>query len=486
MMKMPPTSLGFNPTNDMIVAAVHSELRIYDEYGSKMAMKLWGWDQDTLTDVERYRLSQLRRMFDFQQQQILSALRRLNYEWKFYVSSDEKVERQAAEFIDELPRRTYEALRERFVQGHDINYAPRYAFPGFPTWRSGDLEGPEKYVPEEYSQHEFQTAIEGVMSWRHPAVARNTGPSKSLAMGGRIFDGVDYWRLTDGSYPREYVKDARLYDLIDTALAIQAEYQLQCLLTDREFTRVIETRGTEFEWLKAEAARKAAEEKAGGFWGLFGDILGIVSAVAGVLALIPILTPIAGPVAAVTAIAALGAHTVDAAIKGDWDAATIAGLGADALAALPGIGAVAKSMKAGKAVTKTFGIGAKAATKTRVAVRRAGLTFLAETGGVEASNATKVFDYIGTKGAKALGATEKAGKLTSKVLQGSVNLSTQVPLVVEMASGTDMTEEKKAATGAALTANYGQTIGSWGAVGTATQKAGTVSLAAFARIIGRR
>ncbi|MGA5822879.1 hypothetical protein ACPC54_34085 [Kitasatospora sp. NPDC094028] len=271
------------------------------------------------------------------------------------------------------------------------------------------------------------------------------------------------------------------------ALALQAELQLQCLLTDREFTRVIQTRGQEFAWLKAEAARKAAEEAAkGSFWGLFGDILGIVSAVAGVLALIPVLTAIAGPVAAVTAIASLGAHTVDAAIKGDWDASTIVGLGADALAALPGVGAVAKGLKAGRAITKTIGVGAKASYKASVGVRRAGLTFLAETGGSGASDATKVFNYIGTKGAKVVGASEKAGKLTGKVLQGSVNLSTQVPLVVEMSTGADMGQEKDYASRAALTANYGQTIGSWGVVGSAAQKAGTVSLATFAKIIGRR
>ncbi|MER5563227.1 hypothetical protein ABT071_32010 [Streptomyces sp. NPDC002506] len=319
------------------------------------------------------------------------------------------------------------------------------------------------------------------MSWCHPAIARNAGENPSLAMGAKSFEGT-YRRLTEDSHPREYVEDQRLYDMIGTAIAIQAEYQLQCLLMDREFTRVISTRGAEFEWLKAEAARKAAETDAGP-WALIRDILGIVSAVAGVLALIPVFTPIAGPIAA---IGALGAHIVDAAIKGDWDASTIAGLGADALAALPCIGAVAKSFKAGKSVVQTIGTGAKASYKASVGVRRAGLTFPSETGGAGASDASKVFNYIGTKGAKAVKASENAGQIAGKVLQGSINLSTQIPLVVEMASGTDQTDAKTGATGAALTANYGQSIGSWGAVGTAAQKTGTVSLSLFAKIIGRR
>ncbi|MFJ9079400.1 hypothetical protein ACIRO3_29780 [Streptomyces sp. NPDC102278] len=456
---------GFEPGHDKIIGAVHSELNMYT-CNAQEALKIWGWDPKALTDVERYRIDQLLRMFVAQENQITAAFRRLNIEFTRYLDSDEKVVQQASDFVKALPRLTKEAV-EREKQ-------------------KKPMTGEEIAAHFEWLVYEFdQDSVQGVMSWRHPDIARNIGSSASLAMGGRSFEGA-HWRLKDCGYPREYIKDQRLYDLIDTALAIQAEFQLQCLLTDREFTRIIETRGAEFEWLKAEAARKAAAEESGGFWGLFGDILGIVSAVAGVLALIPVLTPLCGPIAVVTAIASLGAHTIDAAIKGDWDAATIAGLGADVFAALPGVGAVAKSLKAGKAITKTFGVGAKLGTKASVSVRRAGLTFLAETAGSGASDASKVFNYIGTKGAKVLGASEKAGQITGKVLQGSVNLSTQVPLVTEMATGADMTDGKSAATGTALTANYGQTIGSWGAVGSAAQKTGTVSLGLFAKVIGRR
>lgn len=518
-------ALGFDPQHDKYVGAVHTELDIFKR-DPGMSMRIWGWDPKALTDVEHYKIDQLKRMFSFQEKQIHDALDRLSAEWDTYLSSDDEVLRQAEEFITALPLRTCEALEKQYRRSEDSSYNPRHVFPGYtppeqsstgPSVASAEAlvrrikeedkgEMTEKYLgalaflkacreeadkpfrgtfdPGSVPSYEFNGVVEGIMSWRHPAIARNAGPDASLAMGAVSFEG-DYWRLTENSYPRDYVEDQRLFDLIDTAVAIQAEYQLQCLLMDREFTRVIQNRGLEFEWLKAEAARKAAEKNAGP-WGLIGDILGIASAVAGALALIPVLAPIAGPVAAVTAVAALGAHTVDAAIKGDWDAGTIAGLGADALAALPGIGAVAKSLKAGKAVVKTIGTGAKAGYKASVGVRRAGLTFLAETGGTGASDATKVFNYIGTKGAKVLKASEKAGQIAGKVLQGSVNLSTQIPLVVEMACGADLADAKTGATGAALTANYGQSIGSWGAVGTAAQKAGTISLATFARIIGRR
>lgn len=456
-------SLGFDPGSDKFVGAIHSELNMYTG-NERDALRIWGWDANTLTDAERYKIDQLLRMFVFQENQILSALRRLDAEYGAYLESNPEAARQAEAFTTSLQ----DDLMKQHKQLQE--WGPSEESP-YPPSRS-DLEW-------------LRYSVQGVMSFMHPEIARNTGPNYSLAMGGMSFTG-NYWRLKDNGYARDRIPDGYLYDLIDTAIALQAEFQLQSLLTDREFTRIIETRGREFEWLKAEAARKAAAEQGSGFWGLFGDILGIVSAVAGVLALIPVLTPIAGPIAVVTAVASLGSHTVDASIKGDWDAMTFVGLGADALAALPGIGAVAKSLKAGGAAMKTIGTASGAVSKASVVSKTAGRTFLATTGGSAASDASTVFNYIGTKGAKVVGTSTSSGKIAGKVLQGSVNLSTQVPLVVELAAGTDMSDPKNAATGTALTANYGQSIGSWGAVGTAAKRTGTVSLALFASVIGRR
>ncbi|PAU47867.1 hypothetical protein CK936_16285 [Streptomyces albireticuli] len=471
-------TLGYEPTHDQIVSNVQTELRRYTE-DPKDAMEVWGWELGALRPEDKYRIDQLLRMYIFQRDQVVSALKRLDRELGAYASRGSQVEKQLKEFIEFLPKETDKA---RIAKA-----------PSSPRTEFSSLEEQQKYLLEFGWDQDtgIFPAAKGVIAFQHPAVTRCLGMVPSLDMG---YDGdgtgewvrAVYFRLTDRSYPREWIKDGRLYDLVDTALALQAELQLQCLLTDREFTRLIETRGQEFEYLKAEAARKAADEQEdSNFWAAFGDVLGIVSAVAGALALIPVFTPIAGPIAAVTAIGALAAHTTDAALKGDWDAATIVGLGADALAALPAIGAIAKSIRSGKAVLTHIGAGSKAVFRAQVATRRAGLIFLAETGGTGAADAAKIFDYIGTKGAKAVGASASAGKLTGKVLQGSVNLSTQIPLVIEMATGKDMGQEKNVAGGAALTANYGQTIGSWGAVGTAAKKTATVSLAAFAKIIAR-
>ncbi|MFG2622174.1 hypothetical protein ACGFXC_31605 [Streptomyces sp. NPDC048507] len=408
---------------------------------------------------------------------MLAALSRVDEELGRLLAEDPEAAKEYRRFVYGLPERTRKALEEHRFDDfpEDVRTALVEQLREQRKSAGGEAEAAPEPTDEQLAygyrtsyQRPMTTAsgvaVQGAMAFQHPAVARNIGYSASLAMGGISFS-CEHWRLKDNGYPREWIKNAELWDILDMALALQAELQLQCLLTDREFTRLIETRGAEFEWLKAEAARRAAEEAGGGFWGFLGDVLGVVSAVAGVLALIPVLTPIAGPIAAVTAIASLGAHTVDAAIKGDWDAMTIVGLGADALAALPGVGAVAKGLKAGRTAMKTIGTGAKAVTKASVVSKAAGRSFLATTGGTGASEASAVFNYLGTKGAKAVGASTTAGKLSGKVLQGSVNLSTQVPVVVEMTTGADMADPKNVAAGSALTANYGQSIGNWGAGG---------------------
>ncbi|MFB6991309.1 hypothetical protein ACFC0C_26515 [Streptomyces sp. NPDC056178] len=464
--------LGYTPgKDDKIVHAVQEELSHFAR-SPQSAMSLWGWDVAALEPEDSYRLEQILRMYVFQRGQVAKALERLE---KSIMNAPNvaRCYRELEDFQKFLGKEAERCVAAEVPLGEDLHR----------RW----LETFSTDFP----------VVAGVIAFQHSAVARSMGKVQSLDMGVKAKGGV-YWRLTGRGYPREWIEYDFLYDEIDTALALQAELQLQCLLTDREFARLVSARGQKFAYLLEQSAIRAARDAArnaaigatgdsgSSFWSELGGVLGIVSAVAGALALIPVLTPIAGPVAAVTAIGALGAHAVDASIKGDWDAATIVGLDADAFAALPALGAVAKSMKAGTAVLKTVGAGSKAAYRARVAVRRAGLTFLAETGGAEASNASKVFDYIGAKGAKIVRLSEQSGKIAGKVLQGSVNLSTQVPLVVEMASGQDMTQPKNAAGGTALTANLGRSTGSWGPVGTAAQKADTTSLATFSKIIGRR
>ncbi|MGW1376948.1 hypothetical protein ACWD6P_22120 [Streptomyces sp. NPDC002446] len=304
---------------------------------------------------------------------------------------------------------------------------------------------------------------------------------------GSGFD-MELWRLQDHGYPKERIPDGLLYDLVDTVLAVQAEYQLQCFFVDRELAKIIDTRGKDEQWLyqktaewAAERARAEAEAKAkeSGFWGFVGDILGLVSAAAGVLALIPVLTPIMAPIAIVTAVGSLGAHAAAASISGNWDAATIAGLGADALAALPAIGAIAKGARGAWAAARMNKV-------ANVIINEGGRAFVGAIAGKGASDAARFFDYLGKKGAGVVGGTVRQGQVAGKVLQGAVSLSTQVPLVIELSSGSTVDQRAKdAATGTALTANIGQTVGNWDTVGAFAKKAGTISIERFSRFFSR-
>ncbi|MFF0966871.1 hypothetical protein ACFYWA_16905 [Streptomyces sp. NPDC003283] len=483
-------NLGYQPGNDdKIVYNTQSELNMYTT-NAKDAMKVWGWDPEALRPEDHYRIDQLLRMYVFQRDQILAALRRV--EAQVYAATEPLLGGSPQPLADFKQFLADEMARVRKIESYDdLSDEEREQWHTTPSGFWEAQEARNERLPDVAGIRRFPS-VAGVIAFQHPAVSRFLGKIPSLAMGGYSGAG-EYFRLTDNGYPRGWIKDDRLYDLVDMALALQAELQLQCLLTDREFTRLVATRGQEFAYLKAEAARKAAEESAS-WWATFGDIMGIVSAVAGVLALIPVLTPIMGPVAVLAAVESFGAHTVDAVIQNKWDEGTFVGLGADALAALPAVGSVAKSLKAGRAAVKVIGTGAKATSKARVFTGVAGREFLGLTGGAgkgaaaitEAAEATKVFKYIGTKGAKLLKLSESSGKFAGKALQGSVNLSTQVPLVVEMASREDMSDPKNAAAGVALTANFGQSIGSWGVVGTAAEKSATVSIATFSKIIGRR
>ncbi|MEU6058873.1 hypothetical protein [Streptomyces sp. NPDC047097] len=502
--------LGYDVSlDDPIVAALISKLNMATGKFRNDAVRIWGWDRGAMREEDWYRADQVIRGWLTMERRIVSAFWTTARKYEAVTGeradafkeslntaaarrllgglldgslmqddADEREEEISPVTVpDEKLLRYAQALAAGFRDITRLEDGVGAAVPDDEELRSRLVE--EAQSVDGYADHQLWRMWHpgAIIDLTDPEVARPIPPG-SLSGGGYSFS-TTMWRLMDRAYTAQRIADPELRDLVDHCLGIQAEYQLQALLTDRELMKVIDGRGQEFEYLKAKAAAEAAKEAGGGFWGFLGDALGIASAVFGVLALIPVLTPICGPVALVTAAASLTAHTVDAALKGDWDAATIAGLGADVLAVIPGISAVAKGLKAGTTAMRT-------ATGLKVAARSAGRTFLTEIAGQGASEATKVFGYLGQRGAKLVGATAAKGKIAGKVMQGSVNLANQVPLTVELISGVDMSAPKAGTTGSTLAANYGQTVGSWGAVGTAAQKAGTVSLATFAKVLGRR
>ncbi|MFG2400355.1 hypothetical protein [Streptomyces lydicus] len=630
--------LGYNASvHDLLVQAAHRELNRFLEHEGE-AVKMWGWDPNSLRAADRYRIAQLLRSFIYQEQRIVAALCWLDEQYRAYLDSSPQARAQAEAFITSLNeaaarRAVDEQLHEppwsyedssystdgspvddeelldpgevsayftddkrdrlakdvvakwqqnaRYVDAHTSRPWHRPA-KGDP-WRSSEMlvdsviadhlqgtpelvrvaedlnerissrglewrkafgieplkpiAGAAKYVagivkdaagittgaaqPVEYAAEEIVAklyevegiglanrypspafrrihALRSIIDFHDPEIARELGwrsdmgdsmpedhqgkerPEDTSFKGSGL--GTELWRLKDVGYPRHRIPDGELYDLVDTVLAVQAEYQLQCFFVDRELAKIIDTRGKEEQWLYQKTAewaeeRAKAKARAIAYWGFVGDILGLVSAAAGVLALIPVLAPIMAPIAIVTAVASLGAHAAAASIAGDWDANTIAGLGADALAAIPAIGAVAKGAKGAWAAARMNKV-------ANVIVNTGGQAFLGAIGigaaGKGASDAAKVFDYLGKKGSQNVGGTVRQGQIAGKVLQGAVTMITQVPLVVELSSGSSVDQKAKdAATGTALIANLGQTVGEWDLVGAYVKKAGTISIKRF-------
>ncbi|MFD5732319.1 hypothetical protein ACFWIY_05760 [Streptomyces sioyaensis] len=431
--RFPMGNLGYEAgRGDPIVGLVHTKLNMYtspDETSHS-----WNWSRDVLRDEDRYRIEQLIRAYLYQEDRIVAALRRLDRDFGAMRCSSE----DAAQRIDEF----LESLRQADKKRRSEEYLAR-RYPERPRASVIDFTDPEiAHVP-------FLDGDE----W-----------SFSVPAG----------RLKDKGYGEDRIPDPALRDLIDLVLAVQAEYQLQSLLLNREFERIVVTRGQEYEYLKAAAARAAAEAAQGSFLGILGDVLGVVSAVAGVLAMVPVLTPLAGPIAIATAAGALAAHTADAVMQGDWDASTIVGLGADVLGALPVVGALGKAARAGNLAMRSVG-------RAGVAVRSGGRAFLAATGGATAAEAGTIAKYLGTKSAAFLNASARQGKVAGKVIQGTIDLATQIPTVVSLAGADDTDTGEDVATAVDFTQGMADNVGDWAEMGAAAaKKAGKISLARFA------
>ncbi|MYT27542.1 MULTISPECIES: hypothetical protein [unclassified Streptomyces] len=393
-----------------------------------------GWSDEVLRSEDRYRIEQLIRAYLYQEDRIIAALRRLDTNFYDLRQSSEDAAKRIADFLDSLQQ----AAEQRRNESPLARMLPPYT-------------------------------RNSVIDFADPEIAHV--PS----MDGKGFSrSVPRGRLKDNGYGADRIPDQALRDLIDLVLAVQAEYQLQSLLLDREFQRIVDTRSEEVEYLKAAAAEAAAEAASSSFLGILGDVLGIVSAVAGVLAMVPVLTPLAGPIALATAAGALAAHTADAVIQGDWDAGTFAGLGADVLGVLPVVGALGEAARAGKLAMRSVG-------KVSVAVRSGGRAFLAATGGAAAAEVGPIGKYLGTKGAKFIGASAKQGEVAGKVIQGTVDMATQIPVVVSLAGADGIDTAEDVATAVDFTQGMADNVGDWAEMGAgAAMKAGKVSLARFA------
>jgi hypothetical protein len=445
--------LGYDPREkDELVLRARRDIEHYrrDPRGTVMS---WGVPAEAFTDEVRGRIEELHRSFRYAEPRLLAALARLN--------------KRAIQV-----RKDYPADVARYLKSFMDNEV-------MAAIQRGD-----------------EVAVASVTALVQPNVVA-VNQTNSTADGIPFQPVLDQTVVTEATIPR-----AELRVLVNDIRDAQRQYQIaaQAMVLDEQrlttqarwdFYFAAELAANELKIAQMRDAARAQQAKSDGGSGLIGDVFGMVSAVTGVLALIPVLTPVMGPIALVTGAVAFSANAASMAMKGDWDDPTAwAGLGADALSMVPGVGAVAKGAKAAKAAAKgaTAATGSmRAAGRIARAARTGGRVFLGEVAGSGAAEASKLFTYVGNKAASVGGrAMAKQGTTIAKVLQGSVDLATQVPVALELSAGASVDTAKDAATDTSLIVSYGNSIGSWGAVGSAAKKGGKGSLALFASIIGGR
>ncbi|GAA3276828.1 hypothetical protein [Streptomyces lavendulae] len=418
----------------------------------------------SLTFEDNYRVDRIIRSFLYQEARIVDALKRLDAELAdMYGSSDRA--KQIKTFTDSL---SMQAIARNKAWQATVNPKDYLAPPSLRSMNKPPGKRPpiiDLYDPE------VARPISSV-SWTTYAWGRR---EKDVQVG-------DVWRLGDNAYKLDRIPDELLRNFVDLVLAVQAEYQLQCIVSKTEIRNVISARQEAYfaldeEMVKTGVYKSRWEGKS--VWEIVGDSLGVFSAATGTLALCPILTPIMGPLAVLSAAGTLGTHAVASSIKGDWDGWSAAELGADAIGALPVVGSVGNALKAGKIAMQSAG-------KMSVAAGKAGQAFLAQAAD-SAADAGKIGSYLGTKGAGLVkDVTSAEGKkladMVAKVTAGTKNLTIQVPTTLDLTGVQDLDASKKAATSVDLTWGVTDNIGDWVKVGR--QTAGKlVSLERFAKAL---
>jgi len=442
--------LGYDPREqDELVLRTRRDIEHYrrDPLG---AVTSWGVPAEAFTDEVRGRIEELHRNFRYAEPRLLAALARLN-ERAIQVRRDypDAVAQHLRSFIDKQ-------VMEAIQRGDEVAIASSTALVQPNVVAVNQTNSTADGIP-------FQPVLDQTV------VTEATIPCAALRV---LVNDIR-------NAQRQYQIAAQAMWLDERRLTTQTRW---------DFHFAANLAANQLEIVRLQEAARAQQAKSDGGSGLIGDVCGMVSAVTGVLALIPVLTPVMGPIALLTGAVALSANVASTAIKGDWDNPMAwASLAGDTLGLIPGVGAVAKGARAAiKGATVATG-SMRAAGRLAVAARTGGRVFLAEVAGPGAAQASKLFTYVGNKAAAVGGrAMASQGTTIAKVLQGSVDLALQVPDVIELSGGPGVDAVNDATTGISLSVSYGNSIGSWGAVGSAAKKGGKTSLALFASIIGSR
>lgn len=108
--------------------------------------------------------------------------------------------------------------------------------------------------------------------------------------------------------------------------------------------------------------------------------------------------------------------------------------------------------------------------KASVALRSSGRAFLAATGGAAAAEAGTIAHYLGTKSATFINASARQDQVAGKVIQGTVDLATQIPTVVALTGMDDTDTAEDIATTLDFTQGMADNVGDWTEMGAAQQR----------------
>ncbi|MBH1935227.1 hypothetical protein I5Q34_13235 [Streptomyces sp. AV19] len=479
------SGIGYVPGNDdSIVIATRQDIERYtrDPQGTP---RFWELSEGAERPEDRAVFLGLYRSFIYQEARILAVLRELNKQaQELRTTLKPEVFRRHEAMLDKEERQEFpkasKAIGEQFLE--DSLHGPHYIdeLERDPLYAGKNLFGAAAEAGKEAYQLGRQEIEDLIRSRQLPLIRVN---ELYQDKGQQVRShAVKINRILDpGDYTAQQIPEDALRDMVNALRTVQREYQFHADLTWAEERRLVQYRQDQFDYARAEEARKAAESKGKGWLGILGDILGVVSAVAGALAFIPVLTPLAGPIALATAAGSLAAHAGDHALRGDWDKpGTWVELGTDMLGVIPGVKAVATGVRTASTTMRAVGT----AGKVTIAARAGSKAFLAAAGGKAASEASPAFQYLGKQAArlgKNVGA--KGAANIARALEGSTNLLLQVPTVMDLVDGED-DNDVDAAGGLDLLSSGAQTVGDWGAVRRVLKKpTASFSLKTFAKAL---
>ncbi|MCE7007910.1 hypothetical protein LWC34_34575 [Kibdelosporangium philippinense] len=307
---------------------------------------------------------------------------------------------------------------------------------GLLTEWKGKLDGYQKTAKDLEARAK---QAKGKVASADQAYAQSRG-NPDLGLAGKVFGTDAELQAAQGRYnaaksqldqasnDAEAARDA-LDDLIKQAKDLQDRHEDEA----ERIADLIETAGEDYSPDEGffEAIGNWLERNAE-LIGQIADIAGVVSAIAGALAFIPVLAPIMAPIALVAGGIALLGHTGAMIGKGEYGMDDWVNVVGDFAGVIPGVGAAIKGV----------GLAADAAP---ILGKAGAVVTGADAMGQVASQPARLFQ-MASEGLMG-GLPSAMADNVAKAMQSSINLTAQVPTVVEWATPGETEKDRKSAAG---------------------------------------